>query len=114
VRSITSGFFPVTRAETELSAKIDQQINSDNALSLRYSFTNNREANDAFNRNEGVDFSARGSSFSEDHAGVGSLTSVFGTERVNDLRFQLATRRVDLHTADQTGPSILIPGLVEF
>src|SRR2546425_1766093 len=80
IREIASGFFPITRAETELSAKIDEQINAGNSLSLRYSFTNNREANDAFNTSDLVDFSARGSSFSEDHALVGGLTSLFGTQ----------------------------------
>ena len=114
VREITSGFFPITRAESELSGKIDQQLNANNSLSLRYSFTNNREANDAFNTNDLTDFSERGSSFSEDHVFVGSLTSLFGTERVNDLRTQIATRRLELRTVDQTGPGILVPGVIEF
>lgn len=114
ISHITTGFFPITRAETELSAKIDQQINAGNSLSLRYSFTNNREANDAFNTNDLVDFSARGSSFSEDHALVGGLTSLFGAQWVNDLRFQLDTRRVELRTADQAAPGVLVPGLIEF
>ena len=114
IRKITSGFFPITRAETELSAKIDHQINGSNSLSLRYSFTNNREATDAFNTSDLVDFSVRGSSFSEDHALVGGLTSLFGTRRVNELRFQIATRRLELRTTDQTGPGVFVPGLIEF
>jgi carboxypeptidase family protein/TonB-dependent receptor-like protein len=114
IHEIISGFFPVTRAETELSAKIDDQINSGNSLSLRYSFTNNRETNDAFNTSGLVDVSARGSSFSEDHALVGSLTSLLSTRRVNDLRFQVATRRVELRTDNQTSPGVSIPGVIEF
>jgi len=114
VHEITTGFFPITRAETELSGKIDQQIDAGNSLSIRYSFTNNREGNDAFNANELVDFSSRGSSFSKDHALVGGLTSLFGTEQVNDLRFQIATRKVALRTTNQSGPGVLIPGVIEF
>lgn len=111
---LSDGFFPVTRAETEASAKVDHQLTSSNLLSLRYSFTNNREANDAFNNSALVDFSARGSSFTEDQAFAGGFTSLFGANRVNDVRFQVATRRVDLPTADQTGAGVLIPGVVEF
>ncbi|GAC1504984.1 MAG: TonB-dependent receptor [Terriglobales bacterium] len=113
IQEITSGFFPVTRAETEASVKIDHPINASNSLALRYSFTNNREANDAFNTSGLADFSARGSNFSRDHALAGSLTSSFGTERVNDLRFQLATRREELRTANQSATGIFIPGVVE-
>src|SRR5262249_3435096 len=114
VRQLAQGLFPTTRAETELSAKADQQINASNWVSIRYAFTNNREANDAFNTSDLVDLSARGSGFTEDHALAGGLTSLFGNQRVNDLRFQIATRRVDLRTEDQAGPGVLVPGLVEF
>ena len=114
IREITPGFFPVTRAETEASLKLNHEINASTSLSLRYSFTDDREANDAFNTNDLMDFSARGSSFTKDHAAAGSLTTLFGTQRINDLRFQLATRRVELRTANQTAPGIFIPGLIEF
>jgi hypothetical protein len=111
---ITSGYFPTSRAETELSGRFDQNINQNNALMLRYSFTNNREVNDAFPQSELVDFSARGSAFTLDNALMGGLTSVFGTTLVNDLRFQFAWRRVTTRTVDQTGPGAAIPGLIDF
>ncbi len=76
--------------------------------------TNNRVAGDAFNSGGLTDASGRGSSFIADHALVGSLTSVFSSSIVNDARFQLATRRVVLRTADRTGPSIEIPGVLSF
>jgi hypothetical protein len=111
---ITSGFFPITRVETELSTRVDHQINSSTWLSLRYSFTNNREVNEAFNTSELVDRSARGSSFTKDHSLVGGLTSLVSANRVNDFRFQLATRRLDLRTSNPSAPGMLIPGIVEF
>ncbi|HLW44373.1 MAG TPA: TonB-dependent receptor, partial [Candidatus Acidoferrales bacterium] len=48
-RQITAGFFPIARAETEASGKLDQEINPENSLMLRYAFTNNREPGDGFN-----------------------------------------------------------------
>jgi hypothetical protein len=81
---------------------------------LRYAFTNNREAGDAFNTAGWTDPSARGSSFVQDNAVVGSLTTVFSPRSIGDLRFQFADRRVVLRTNDATGPGIDIAGLVNF
>jgi hypothetical protein len=113
-RQINDGFFPTARAETEASAKINHQLTSANALMLRYAFTNNREAGDAFKTAGWTDPSARGSSFVQDHAVVGSLTTVFNPRSIGDLRFQFADRRVVLRTNDATGPGIDIAGLVNF
>src|SRR5262249_23267695 len=76
-RRVTDDPFPVSRAETEASAKINHQLTPRNSLMLRYAFTNNREAGDAFHTAGWDDPSARGSSFTQDHAFAGSLTSVF-------------------------------------
>ena len=113
-RGITEGFFPVARAETEISAKINHQLNVRNSVMLRYSFTNNREASDAFNTGGLTDASARGSSFTLDHGIVGSLVTLMGTDAVNDFRFQLANRKVTLRTNDQVGPEIDINGIINF
>lgn len=113
-RQITKGFFPVTRAETEASGKLNHQVNARNSLMLRYAFTNNREASGAFGTSGITDASARGSSFVEDHALVGSFASVFGSKALGDLRFQLATRRVALRSNDGFGPGIAIVGLADF
>jgi hypothetical protein len=114
IRQITTGFFPIARAETEASGKLNHQINSKNSLMLSYTFTNNREAGDAFNTTGLEDASARGSSFTADNAVVGSLVSVFGSGGVGDLRFQVATRHAVLRTNDAGGPGIDINGLVDF
>ena len=113
-RQIDDNLFPAARAETEASAKIDHQLTPRNSLMLRYAFTNNREAGDAFNTSGLTDPSARGSSFIQDNALVGALTSVFDPQSVGDLRFQIADRRAVLRTNDAGGPGIDIAGLVDF
>ncbi len=106
VRRISDDFFPASRAETEASAKINHQLTPGNSVMLRYAFTDNREAGDAFNSAGWTDPSARGSSFTRDHAVVGSLTSVFSPEAMGDLRFQFADREAVLRTNDAAGPGV--------
>ena len=60
---------------------------------LRYVFTNNKESGDAFNTGGLTDTSARGSSFTSDQELSGSLTTLYGSRGVGDLRFQFATSR---------------------
>ena len=113
-RSINPQLFRVTRAETEISGRLDHQIGEKHSLLLKYAFTNSREAGDAFNTGGLVDPSGRGSSFVEDQGITGSWTSVLTTTAINSIRFQVSTRRVVLRTNDQTGPDISIVGLVDF
>ena len=113
-RSLAEGYFPTSRAETEASAKVNHQLTPRNTVMLRYAFTNNREAGDAFNTAGWTDASARGSDFTSDQALVGAWTTVFGSQSVGDLRFQIADRHALLRTNDTTGPGIDIAGLVEF
>lgn len=113
-RALTARYVPTARAETEATARFDHQLSPRQSLMLRYAFTNNRVAGDAFNDGGLFDASARGSSFVADHALSGSLASVLSETAVNDLRFQAATRRVVLRTDDATGPEIDIAGLATF
>jgi carboxypeptidase family protein/TonB-dependent receptor-like protein len=113
-RQIATGFSPIARAETEAAGKLDHQVTKSTALMLRYAFTNNKEAGDAFNASGLIDASARGSSFTSDNALLGSLTTVLGSEAVSDLRFQIATRHAVLRTNEPFGPEIDIAGLVTF
>jgi hypothetical protein len=113
-RQITTDFFPIARAETEAAGKLDHRLTRSTALMLRYAFTNNKESSDAFNTSGLQDTSARGSSFTSDNALSGSLTTVFRSEAVGDLRFQAATRHAVLRTNDTLGPEIDIAGLVSF
>jgi outer membrane receptor for ferrienterochelin and colicin len=114
IRQITTGFVPIARAETEASGKLNSQISSRNSLTLRYAFTNNRVAGNAFNTTALDDASARGSSFTADNVVAGSLVTVFGSGGVGDLRFQAATRHAVLRTNDVAGPEIDVNGLVDF
>jgi hypothetical protein len=113
VRRITDNFFPTARVETEASGKVNHQL-ARNSVMLRYAFTNNREAGDAFHTAGWTDPSGRGSSFTQDHAVVGALTTTFDPQSVGDLRFQIADRRAVLRTNDSIGPGINVAGLVEF
>jgi outer membrane receptor protein involved in Fe transport len=114
IRQITTGFEPIARAETEASGKVNYQISSRNSLTLRYAFTNNRVAGNAFNTTALDDASVRGSSFTLDNVVAGSLVTVFGSGGVGDLRFQAATRHAVLRTNDAADPEIDINGLVDF
>jgi hypothetical protein len=113
-RQITTAFSPIARAETEAAGKLDHQLTKNSALMLRYTFTNNKEAGDAFDTSGLIDASARGSSFTSDKAISGSLTTVLGSEAVSDLRFQAATRLAVLRTNEPFGPEIDIAGLITF
>jgi hypothetical protein len=113
-RQITTGFFPISRAETEAAGRLDHQITKSTSLMLRYAFTNNREASDAFNTGGLFDASARGSSFTSDNALSGSLTTIYGSQGVGDLRFEAATRHAVLRTNEGLGPEIDIAGLATF
>src|SRR6516162_6887245 len=111
---MNDGLFPVSRAETEASVKVNHQLTAANSLMLRYAFTNNREAGDAFNTAGWTDPSGRGSSFIRDQAVVGSLTTIFNPHSVGDFRFQIADRRAVLRTNDTAVPGLDIAGLVNF
>lgn len=113
-RQITTAFSPFARAETEAAGRLDHQFTKSTSLMLRYAFTNDKEAGDAFNTNGLIDASARGSSFLSDNALSGSLTTILGSEAVSDFRFQFATRHAVLRTNDALGPEVDIAGLVTF
>ncbi|HET6142091.1 MAG TPA: TonB-dependent receptor [Candidatus Acidoferrales bacterium] len=113
-RRIITLFFPTSRAETEAAGKLDHQLTTSTALMLRYAFTNNRVAGDAYNTNGLTDVSARGSSFVADNSLSGSLTTVYGSNSVGDLRFQAATRHAVLRPTQPDGPEIDIAGVVDF
>jgi len=113
-RGVNVGRFPVARAETEGSMKLNHQISERNSPMLRYAYTNNREAGDAFNTDGLTDPSARGSNFSKDNDVAGAVTTVFGPNSIGDFRVQYANRKVVSRTNDAAGPGIDIAGLLSF
>jgi hypothetical protein len=114
VRQITTTFSPTARAETEIAGKLNHQLRRDTLLMLRYAFTNNKEAGDAFNSSGLMDPSMRGSSWTSDNSLSGSLTTVTKSQAISDWRFQIATRRALLGTNQSLGPEIDIAGIAAF
>lgn len=108
---LQQGFFPTTNQETELSGRIDRDSIA-NGLMLRYALTNNRSVNDAFGTDDLTDLSARGSAFYDDNSLNGSWTHTFSPSQLNQLRYEVSERRVDLRTSSVQGPGVLIPGVV--
>ena len=113
VRSLNTGFAPTSHAETEASAKIDQQWSQRSVMSLRYAVTNSREAGDAYNTNGLVDASGRGSSFLDDQSLAASWTFTARPNAVNQLRAQLSRRDAVLRPNEESGPEIVINGLAD-
>ncbi len=113
-RFLNPDFFPTARAETEASGRLDQKLGNNNWLMLRYAFTNNREASEAFNTGGLNDPSSAGSSFIRDNAFAASLLTTLSPVSVNEFRFQVARRHAVLRTNDATGPEIQISGIVDF
>ena len=114
LRSLNAGFAPTSHAETEASAKIDQQWSQRSVMSLRYALTNNREAGDAYNNSGLVDASGRGSSFLDDQSLAASWTFTARPNAVNQLRTQLSRRDAVLRPNEDSGPEIVINGLADF
>ena len=114
VRQIATTFSPTARAETEIAGKLNHQLRKDTLLMLRYAFTNNKEAGDAFNSSGLMDPSMRGSSWISDNSLSGSLTTVTRSQAISDWRFQAATRRALLGTNQSVGPEIDIAGVAAF
>ncbi len=113
-RQLNPGTFSVDRAETEVSGRLDHQINNRNSLLLRYAFTNNREVGDAFNMSGLADPSSRGSSFTRDQGLTAGLDSVLSPTVINEANFQISRRTRVFRTTDQIGPGIDIAGVVQF
>jgi outer membrane receptor protein involved in Fe transport len=112
-RNITTDFFPISRSEIEAAGRFDDQITKSTSLMVRYAMTNNQESGSAYNSSGLADVTARGSSYTSDNTISGSLTTVFGSGAVGDLRLQAATRRAVLKP-NSAGPEIEIAGLVDF
>lgn len=113
-RQLNPNTFHVERAETETSGKLDHQINARHSLLLKYAFTNNREAGDAFNVSALVDPSGRGSSFTRDQGLTAAVNSILSASVVNNAAIQVSRRTQVLRSTDQAGPGIQIAGDAEF
>jgi Carboxypeptidase regulatory-like domain len=113
VRQVRSGLFPTSSRDTEFSFKLDHQISTAAQVSARYAFSRGKVDNGVEGADNFSDLSARGSSRTVDHSLVASWVHVPTPRLVNDLRFQLARRSVDL-TPNSSGPMLEIPGVLTF
>src|SRR5205814_6264371 len=111
---LTPGVFPAAVRESRWSAKATHQPPARDSIMARVAGTTRHETATAFNSGGLSDVSARGSRGISDTTLTATWTSVLGSNMTNDLRGQLATRRVDLHTTDAQGPSMFIAGSAEF
>jgi outer membrane receptor protein involved in Fe transport len=114
VRSLAARRFPTGLDETEAAGKFTYLAGTDNTLNLRFAFTNVRDRADAFNSDSLTDSTARGSAYMKDYQLTGSAISVLSPRLVNDLRFQLSSRRAVTRASDMTGPGVEIAGLARF
>jgi hypothetical protein len=114
VTRLTEGLFPLTFTETELSGKLTHAISLRHSVTAGFAGTTTGETAGAFNTGGLTDFSGRGTRRTTDLPLSATWTAVIGTSATNEVRGQLASRKVRTHTTDTDGPSILIPGTVEF
>jgi hypothetical protein len=110
-KQVHSGLFSTSSGDSEFSFKLDHQISTADQVSARYAFSRGRVTNAVEGADNFSDLSARGSSRTVDHSIVGSWVHVSTARLVNDLRFQLASRTVDL-TPNSPGPMFEIPGVL--
>lgn len=114
VRSLTNGRFQVGADETEAAAKLTYTLGPLNTLNFRFAFTNARARGEGFDLDVLTDPSARGSSYTKDYQGTASAVSVLSPRIVNDLRFQVSSRKALTRAGDQVGPGIEIVGIARF
>jgi hypothetical protein len=114
VRSLTVARFPTGADETEAAFKLTYLAGSNNTLNFRFAFTNARDRGDAFNADILSDRSARGSAYTKDYQLTGSAISVLSPRLVNDLRFQVSSRRAVTRAGDTAGPGVEIAGIARF
>jgi hypothetical protein len=113
-RQLTVGLFPTARAETEWAAKLTHQLQGRGALVGRIAATHNHDEHNAFNNGGLSDRSARGARTTHDVALTGSWMTALSARTTNELRGQLATRRVELSGTDQDGAGVSIAGVADF
>ena len=114
VRSLTGGRFRVGADETEAAGKLTYTPSARHTFNFRFAFTNARLRGEGFNTDVLTDVSARGSAYTKDYQFTASAVSVLSAHAVNDLRFQVSSRRVLTRAGDTVGPGIEIAGLARF
>jgi carboxypeptidase family protein len=112
---LTEPAYMPAEADTKFAiGKIDHNLADAHRLSVRYIFFDNFITNNIGGAlssvQQGTDFSDR------QHSTSGQLVSTFGSNMLNELRVQYATRTQGRVPGSQagTGPAILIPSVAQF
>lgn len=105
------GLYPTSTRGTEGSAKFNHQANEKDAFSTRYAYSRGRVRGEVQGPENFADRSAQGSSLTIDHSLVGNWLRVATPSVVNDLRFQVAARQMELRPTG-TGAMWEVPGAV--
>lgn len=104
------GYMPAVGDTKFFIGKVDHQINATNRATARYIFFDNFIAN---NTGGGLNSVQRGTDFTDrQHSFATQLVSTFGTNLLNEVRVQYATRDQGRSPGSQagTGPAINITG----
>ena len=108
--ALAGDFGPISRTNDAnvFLAKLDFRLNRQHNASLKYNYTNSRQANGTFD----VDFWGRSANALErdfSHAVNGSLTSLFSSALSNEFRFQWAREDRPRPYEGATNPSVTRP-----
>lgn len=113
VRSVLRGLYDTGTRGIELSAKFNHQPNTKDTLTARYAFSRGRVRGEVQGPDNFADRSAQGNSLTTDHSLVGNWLRVASPAVVNDVRVQVAERKMDLEP-NAAGAMIEIPGVATF
>ena len=111
VPSAYRGLYPTGTRGTEGSAKFNHQASEKDAFSTRYAYSRGRVRAEVQGPENFTDRSAQGNSLTVDHSLVGNWLRVATPTVVNDLRFQVAARQMELRP-NTPGAMWEIPGAV--
>src|SRR5712671_6367593 len=105
-----SGVFPYRNDSHTASLRMDHSLKPTNQIFSRLTYTNSKTSGGSFG---GLRAPSRAANYDvQDFAAVGGDTAFFGSNRVNEFRFQFANRHYNARPADPLGPEITINGLV--
>jgi hypothetical protein len=107
---VSRGLYDTSTRGIELSAKLNHQLNDRDTLSARYAFSRGRLRHEVQGPDNFADRSAQGSSLTVDHSLVGNWLRVASPSVVNDLRVQVAERRMEIRP-NASGAMLEIPGV---
>lgn len=110
VRSIARGLYNAGVRGLDFSGKINDQIDSKDALTVRYAYSRGRLLNDVQGPDHFSDRSAFGSSLTADHSLAADWLRVSSPTLLNTFRSQFAQRDMDV-SPNTIGPMLEIPGV---